>query len=95
MITFCVTKIPKPLLPFFFVLVTRIVQLYPHWYTYTAADFPFLNEQENVKYLPNVNLGANVVADPNLESTGNSSTLLIFSESPSHFTFSVVGVATC
>ena len=35
------------------------MQLYPHWYTYTAADFPFLNEQENVKYLPNVNLGAN------------------------------------
>lgn len=39
--------------------------------------FLYHEGQINVKYLPNVNLGVNVVADPNLENTGNSSILLI------------------
>ncbi|XP_024396515.1 glycerol-3-phosphate dehydrogenase [NAD(+)] isoform X2 [Physcomitrium patens] len=32
----------------------------------------------NVKYLPNVNLGVNVVADPNLENTVKDATMLVF-----------------
>ncbi|KAG0565971.1 hypothetical protein KC19_7G027800 [Ceratodon purpureus] len=34
--------------------------------------------KENVKYLPNVNLGSNIVADPSLESTVKDATMLVF-----------------
>ena len=33
--------------------------------------FPVLFKQENVKYLPGIKLGKNVVADPDLENAGS------------------------